>query len=190
MSTETIAVGSAIISALALLVSFANYWSANLKVGQILMTKPTIFCFTWDGNRPKIYLRTLLFATSNNGRVLENLYLLVKSPTQETIYSFWGHAHGGKETLTKGSGLFIPKNGYLADHHFNPDPSGNINIPYPVGLYEIEVIARQFEDTTDRKLGRYEIRLDPNFAAELANNETAVIWSLNPLSQSYHAELR
>ena len=191
MSTEAIAVGSAIISALALLVSFANYWSANLKVGQILMTKPTIFFFGWDQSDhpvPKIFMRSLLFSTANSGRVLEHLYLKIAAPNGESLYSFWGHTQGQPNSLTKGSGLFVGKQGFLADHHFNPDPATLIEVPYPFGTYEIEVIGRQFGDTTDRKMGRYSLELDANLADMLSQKVDGILWSLNPQENKYYPE--
>jgi hypothetical protein len=180
-------------SVVAICVSVTNLWLSQLKHGQILMTKPTIFFFGFDHvDRPipKIYVRTLLFSTASNGRVLENMYLLVKSPIGESIYSFWGHTNSDAKNLTRGSGLYIPKNGFLADHHFNPDPSQDVTNPFPVGSYEIEVIARQYADSTNRKLGKFELQLDQKMSASLNKENNGVMWSLNPIDQSYHAELR
>jgi hypothetical protein len=178
------------VSILALVVSGLTLWFSHFKVGQILMTKPTIFFFGWDGIRPKIFLRTLLFSTANNGRVLENLYLQVKSPTSECVYSFWGHTNSDANNLTRGSGLYIPKNGFLANHHFNPDPNTAITNPFPKGTYEIEVIARQFGDSANRKLGRFELQLDNEMSTLLYQRANGILWSLDPVDQSYHAELR
>ena len=193
MSPESIAIGSIFIAALALLVSFANYYSANLKIGQILMTKPTIFFFGWDHAEvptPKIFMRSLLFSTSTKGRVLENLYLKVSTPNGETLFSFWGHTQGQSNSLTKGSGLFIPKNGFLADHHFNPDPSTTILNPFSAGDYEIEIVSRQFGDSVERKLGQYKLNLDSSFVQVLAQQTDGVLWSLNPKDNKYFPETR
>jgi hypothetical protein len=193
VSPESIAIGSVIISAFALLVSFANYYSSNLKVGQILMTKPTIFFFGWDnvpGPTPKIFMRSLLFSTSSSGRVLENLYLKISTPTGKVLFSFWGHTQGQPNSLSKGSGLFVGKEGFLADHHFNPDPSKPIQDPYTIGNYEIEVYGRQFGDSVERKLGRYSLHLDEGLAQVLAQKNDGVLWSLNPQDNKYFPETR
>jgi hypothetical protein len=180
-------------SVLAIGVSVTNLWLSQLKNGKILMTRPTIFFFGFDPDDrpiPKIFMRSLLFSTANNGCVLENMYLLVKSPTSESIYSFWGHTNSDGNNLTRGSGLYIPKNGFLANHHFNPDPSKGVTNPFPIGIYEIDVIARQFGDSTNRKLGRFELQLDEKMSVALNQENNGVMWSLNPIDQSYHAELR
>lgn len=184
----TITVLGVLISILALGVSGLTLWLSHLRQGQILMTKPTIFFFGWDDLRPKIFLRTLLFSTSTSGRILENMYLLVRSPRGESVFSFWGHTKADSNSLDRGSGLFVGKNGFLANHHFNPDPSADLKEPYPVGEYEVEVIARQFGETTDRKLGRYVLQLNQEMATSLKEKKNGVLWTLNPRDQTYFAE--
>jgi hypothetical protein len=181
------------VSGLALLVSFGTFWVNYWKQGQVLMTKPTIFFFGWDhvGQPiPKIFMRSLLFSTANSGRVLENLYLKVSTPKGDALYSFWGHTQGQPNSLTRGSGLFIGKEGLLADHHFNPDPSIAIETPYSIGVYEIEVIGRQFGDAIDRKLGRYSLVLDAALVQILSQKADGILWSLNPQENKYYPETR
>ena len=190
-SSSTIALLSVPISVLALGVSGLTLWLSHLRQGHIPMTRPAIFFFGWDKPdhpSPKIFFRSLLFSTANSGRVLENMYIRVKSPPGEAIFSFWGHTNSESNSLTRGSGLFIGKEGFLANHHFNPDPSIAVNNPYPMGEYEIEVITRQFGDTTDRKLGRFVLQLDQEMATSLEKKDEAVMWTLNPRVHSYHAE--
>jgi hypothetical protein len=186
-----IALISLIVSALALLVSFGSYWASHWKQGQVLMTKPTIFFFGWDGittRTPKIFMRCLLFSTAQTGRILENLYLNVTGPNQNYCFDFWGHTVGDSNFLTKGSGLFIGQVGVSANHHFNPEKSIASNVIFSAGKYEIEVMCRQFGDTTDRKLGRFELELESHMS-NLLENGSQVLWSLNPNSQSYRSEV-
>jgi hypothetical protein len=180
-----------LISILALGVSGTTLWLSHLRQGYILMTKPTIFFFGWDIGihpKPKIFLRSLLFSTASNGRVLENLYLNVKSPHGQSVFSFWGHTMSDSNRLVPGSGLFVGKNGFSANHHFNPDLGIDLEDPYPMGEYEIEVIARQFGDTVDRKLGRFVLKLDQEMSNSLKEKVDGVIWLLAPSDQSYYAE--
>jgi hypothetical protein len=179
-----------LISILALCVSCLTLWISHLRRGKIMMMRPAIFFFGWDqvgSPLPKIFLRSLLFSNANRGRVLENMYLLVRSPKGETVFNFWGHANSGPGSLTRGSGLFISKDGYLADHHFNPEPRTDVTDSYPPGEYEIKVIVRQFGDSADITLGRYNLQLDQRWSTSLGSKIDGVLWTFNPRDQTYHA---
>jgi hypothetical protein len=179
------------VSGLALIVSFGTYWATHLKQGQVLMTKPTIFCFGWDGTiraRPKIFLRCLLFSTARSGRILENLYLLVHRDGQTYCFDFWGHTLGNDgNSLTRGSGLFVSQDGLPANHHFNPDGFSDGDFNFLAGNYVIEVLCRQFGDTMDRKIGRYELELSESLASVLKKGDR-ILWTLNAEKHSYRSE--
>jgi hypothetical protein len=70
------------ISTLSLAISAATAWLTLFRRGTVKMTQPTVIFFGPDVPRshgetplPKIYLRTLLFATSKRGRVIESMHV-------------------------------------------------------------------------------------------------------------------
>lgn len=72
------------ISGLALAVSSVTAWLTLFRRGTVKMTQPTVIFFGPDTPRhhsenplPKIYLRTLLFATSKRGRIIESMHVAV-----------------------------------------------------------------------------------------------------------------
>jgi hypothetical protein len=69
-----LAVASFILSGFAL-------WTAQFRHGRLIMTQPTLLCVKREipHNTPKIFLRTLLFATGPKGRAVEAMFLKVRS---------------------------------------------------------------------------------------------------------------
>src|SRR5690606_23029346 len=60
------------IAIVSLVISIITLWLTYLHRGKVRMTQPTTIFFGWDGKDrkdPKVYLRTLLFTTSQRGRV-------------------------------------------------------------------------------------------------------------------------
>ena len=71
------------ISTLSLAVSATTAWLTLFRRGTVKMTQPTVIYFGPDAPRsgggtglPKVFLRTLLFATSKRGRVIESMHAL------------------------------------------------------------------------------------------------------------------
>ena len=72
------------VSVLALTISAITAWLTLFRIGTVKMTQPTVIFFGPDRPRkpnargaPKVYLRTLLFATSRRGRVIESMHVTV-----------------------------------------------------------------------------------------------------------------
>ncbi len=103
-----IAVLSAAISLLALVVSTATMYFAWLRHGNLAMTKPALVFFGFDAvprQTAKIFVRTLLYSTSAKGQIVESMYAKVLYEEVEQNFSFWGHAD--REQISPGSGLFV-----------------------------------------------------------------------------------
>ena len=106
------------ISVLALAVSATTAWLTLFRRGTVKMTQPTVIFFGPDRPRsledvppPKVYLRTLLFATCKRGRVIESMHVsLARNETHQT-FNVWVH---GDEKLVRGSGLFVGESGVAA----------------------------------------------------------------------------
>jgi hypothetical protein len=66
-----------IFSGLALAVSITTAWLTLFRRGNLRMTRPALVGFLFDppAGEPKVFFRTLLFATGKRGHIVESLYL-------------------------------------------------------------------------------------------------------------------
>lgn len=110
------------ISVLALAVSATTAWLTLFRRGTVKMTQPTVIYFGPDRPRlrddvplPKVYLRTLLFATSKRGRVIESMHVSLARNETHQNFNVWVHCD---DKLVRGSGLFVGESGVAANHHF------------------------------------------------------------------------
>jgi hypothetical protein len=87
---------SAVVSVVSLAVSVTVAWITIFRRGTLRMTQPVQVAFLYeDGTKPKIFLRTLLYATGKRGYVIEGLYLKVKQSDSIQTYGFWGREPEG-----------------------------------------------------------------------------------------------
>src|SRR5579863_8239434 len=84
--------------------SLYTLWLTQRR-GELCMTQPTLVFLGRDGpgNRPKIFLRTLLYSTGSKGWVIDGMYLRVYQ--RDWSYVFDGWAYGETDKLSPGSGL-------------------------------------------------------------------------------------
>ena len=131
---------SIIISALAFIVSALTAWLSFFHRGTIKMTQPTIFFFGPDGSSgpPKIFLRTLLFSTSKKGRILESMFVKLQRGESMQNFNIW--VYGEKDTLARGSGLFVGREGIACNHHFLL-PKDGTKYNFLPGEYILEVFG-------------------------------------------------
>lgn len=88
------------ISVLALAISALTAWLTLFRRGTVRMTQPTVIFFGPDAPRsgdkaalPKIYLRTLLFATSKRGRVIESMHVALERSETRQNFNIWVHGN-------------------------------------------------------------------------------------------------
>lgn len=105
------------VSVLALAVSSTTAWLTLFRRGTVEMTQPTVIFFGPDAARshdqiplPKVYLRSLLFATSKRGRVIECMYVALSRNETRQNFNVWVY---GDERLVRGSGLFVGETGVV-----------------------------------------------------------------------------
>lgn len=137
---------SPLVSVVALIVSLFTLWFTILRRGTIKSTRPALIAVRYDFvNKPvpqaKIFLRILLFSTSKRGCVVESIFLRVHHGESWIEFSFWGMEQG-KGDLMRGSGLFVPETGIVANHHFNPLNINKLFLFKP-GTYSIELVVKQ-----------------------------------------------
>ena len=183
------------VSVLALAVSATTAWLTLLRRGVIRMTQPTVIFFGPDTPRtegrrviPKIYLRTLLFATSKRGRIIESMHVSLERSETRQNFSVWVH---GDEKLVRGSGLFVGETGVAANHHFLAPDDGN-SFKFLAGHYRLNVYALLLGDKTHTKLFSQELEITPNAATQLEQPGVGLYFDWGPDSSRYlpHIEHR
>lgn len=177
------------VSVLALAVSAATAWLTLFRSGTVQMTQPTVIFFDpdipRDGNRlakPKIYLRTLLFATSKRGRIVESMHVsLARSETYQT-FNVW--VHGETTELVRGSGLFVGETGVSANHHFLAPEDGG-HFPWLAGHYLLSVHAKLLGDKSHKVLFTQQLEITRDLAAQLEEPSAGLYFDWGPDSSRY-----
>ena len=192
MTDATIlAVFGIVIALLSLSVSATTMYFAWLRRGHLAMSKPTLVFFGHDmvpRPIPKIFLRTLLYSTSPQGKMVESMYAkLIRGGTAQ-VFGFWGY--GPTKELSAGGGLFVGQTGVSANHHFV------LSVHHPgyefiSGDYTIQVFARQTGQSDAILLSEISLTLDQAHAKALTE-QAGVMFELEPDTQTYlgHAKER
>ena len=175
---------TAVLSIAALLISLLTAWLSFFRRGTVRMTRPTIIYFGPDSERdkiPKIYFRTLLFATAKRGRVLESMYVRIRR--SDTIQNFTTWVHGD-QAVVRGSGLHVPETGVVTTHQFL---IGDLVTPFAFnsGQYELEVIATIVGDRANKLLFRTLLELSYQSAVAIADLRSGVSFDWSPDSGRY-----
>jgi len=169
------------------MISALTAWLTLLHRGTIKMTQPTIIFFGPDGSfgPPKIFLRTLLFSTARKGQIVENMH--VKLHRGETAQNFNIWVYGEKDTLARGSGLFVSREGLACNHHFLL-PKDGTPFEFLPGEYSLSVFASLLGRRPIR-LFTQKITLSKEFADEINSEKSGVYFDWGPDSESYHAHV-
>jgi hypothetical protein len=181
-----------IISTLALAVSLVTAYLTLFRRGTIRMTQPTVIFFGPDGGSTetnqvsnKIFLRTLLYATSKKGRIVECMFVKIRRGETSQNFNIWIH---GDESLARGSGLFVGENGVACNHHFLLPRDGQ-GYQFRAGEHELEVIVKLVGDTRHIKLLTIRLSLAEHLASQLENSRAGAYFDWGPDSQNYHAHI-
>jgi hypothetical protein len=179
------------ISCLALIVAGVTAWLTFFRKGKLLMTQPTVVFFgpdgsAFDGEKNKIYLRTLLYSTAKRGNVLESLHISLHRNESKQNFNIW--VYGEKGDLKRGSGLFIPQEGVTFDHHFLL-PADGANFTFLAGAYKLVVFAKFVGDQCPNELMIINISISESQAARLTEPRTGIYFDWGPDQQSYHPHI-
>lgn len=180
---------SLLISILALTVSITTAWLTLLRRGRLRMTRPAFVGYVWDkpGGEPKIFLRTMLYATGKRGYVIESLYLKVLCNGVEHTFSFWTVRQNDRMTI--GSGMRVGKDGVSADFHFLP-PKDAHNFQFLTGEYDIALYARSVSSSSPILLSKFRLSLsDEQANAIRPNMMNGVFYNWQPELQCYHSHI-
>ena len=132
---------SIVVSSLAFLTSICTAWFTIFHRGTVKISRPSIFALlpSDSGIRsPKVFFRTLLFSTGKRGRVIENMFARVNNGKFTKSFMYW--AHGEREALVPGSGLFVGSDGIQANHHFMLTESAG-SYKFESGSYQVEILG-------------------------------------------------
>lgn len=176
------------IAGLALGVSALHAWWTLWRRGTVKMTQPTVIYFGPDSPRrreaepmPKVFLRTLLFATSRRGWVIESLHVALCRNETHQNFNIWVH---GEEKLVRGSGLFVGEAGVAANHHFLAPRDGNA-FRFTEGQYRIDVFAHLLGDRKRTLLFSQTLEISREIATELAETGNGLYFDWGPDASRY-----
>lgn len=183
------------IAFLALVVSGLTAWLTLFRTGTIRMTQPTVIYVGPDGSRSlgsnsqqKVYLRTLLFATSKRGRIIESMHVFVSRNETKQNFNIWVH---GEDKLVRGSGLFVGETGVSANHHFLP-PKDADGFRFSEGSYTLKVYATLLGEQIAQCLWSQSLQITREHAEALRDSSAGLYFDWGPDSQLYipHVEKR
>ncbi|MFH1033644.1 MAG: hypothetical protein V1806_03985 [Pseudomonadota bacterium] len=156
------------------------------------MTQPTVIFLGPDGgdhprhhNYLKVFLRTLLYSTSQRGQMLESIYVNLQRGESRQNFSIWVYGDG---QLARGSGLFVPSAGIACNHHFLL-PKDGTNFELLEGEYILRVFAKNVNDMSPSELFKTKLTISKTHAEELLSDNAGVYFDWGPDQQSYHPHI-
>lgn len=150
------------------------------------MTKPTIIFLGPDQSvESKIFIRTLLYSTSDRDQYIENMYvrLSYKEATQD--FNVW--VYGEPTTLARGSGLFVSKQGLATNHHFLLPKDGSKFI-LEWGDYRLGVYA-ELVNKKPRKIYTQDLTITKSQAKALLEKDAGIYFDWAPNTQTYYSHI-
>lgn len=184
---------SLVVSIFALVISGLTAWLTLLRRGSVQMTRPTIIYFGPDGGRrsddppiSKIFLRTLLYATSKRGRIVESMYVRLRRGETSQNFNIWAY---GDNQLNRGSGLFVPESGVATNHHFLLPPDGT-SFQFLSGQYTIDVFASLVGECSSRLLHSVDLEVRDEHAASMKQPDMGLFFDWGPDAGRYHGHVR
>jgi hypothetical protein len=176
-----------VIAVLSLVVSLFTLWKTYLDRGTLRMTQPTTIFFGPDEKgSSKVYLRTLLFSTSQKGQVIESMH--VKLYRGESVQTFNIWVHGERVEIVRGSGLYVGKEGVAHNHHFLMPKDGSTYEFLP-GKYKLEVYASILNTKTPKKMFSVELEINDSNGEKLKDTRNGMYFDWGPESNKYHPYL-
>ncbi len=176
------------ISVLALCISAVTAWLTLFRRGTVKMTQPTVIFFGPDNPTsrdepppPKVFLRTLLFATAKRGRVVESMHVALSRNETQQNFNIWVY---GDEKLVRGSGLFVGETGIAVNHHFLAPRDGS-SFRFTEGRYRMDVFAQLLGNGDRSLLFSQTLEISPEIAAQLSGPERGLYFDWGPDSSRY-----
>lgn len=174
------------LSVISLCVSIVVAWVTLFRRGTLHMTRPVQIAFVFENGKPKIFMRTLLYATGKRGYIIEHLYLVVTNPRDTRTFSFWGY--GERNELMVAGGLRIDEEGVAFNHHFL-ETNEQSDFRFLPGNYEIKVYASVVNRRSPQLLSSVTFTLPDNEAALMNREGMGVLFTWEPSVNRYSLSL-
>lgn len=173
---------------LALFISALTAWLTFFNRGVVKMTQPTTVYFGPARDGPlQVYLRTLLYATSKRGRIIESMFVRIRRGETAQNFNVWVYREDG--ALTRGSGLFIPDNGVVTNHHFLL-PLDGTRFEFLAGTYVLEAFASVVGEKSARLLKSIRLTVSSDEASALLNPPMGLYFDWSPDAEDYQSHLK
>ena len=172
-----------IFSTIAIIISISTFYLTRLKIGNIKMTRPSIIFFGPDGvgeKHKKIFIRTLLYSSSEKGNYIENMYIKLLRENKTQIFNVWVY---GDNDLVRGSGLYISKKGIANNHHFLMPKDGS-DYNFIAGNYVLQVYV-EIVNKRPRKIYEQRLTITENQGEELNKSNAGIYFDWTPNTQNY-----
>lgn len=177
------------VSLVALAISGLTAWLTFFRKGRLMMTQPTQFYLGPDGEfnegKVKIFITTLLYSSAYRGHVVESLYVTVQRGETKQNFNIW--VYGQKGALRRGSGLFVPRDGVVCDHHFLL-PEDTPTFELRAGTYRVTVIAT-IVGAKPKQLATTVLAISESQATALLQPRTGIYFDWGPDLRDYHPRL-
>jgi len=175
---------SVMISVVSLLLSLTVAWF-TFRRGSVGMTRPALVGFLSEEGQPKIFMRSLLYATGKRGHIIESLYLKARRGQVLQVFDFWMYGESRAELI--GSGLKVGEDGIASNHYFLPPKDASFQ--FLAGRYVIEVHAKILAQRKPIVLSTVELVLSEEFTMAFADPSMGVLFTWTPESGGYRSDL-
>lgn len=174
-----------IISVLALTLSAITLWLTRFKNGIIKMTRPTVIFLGPDKDyRSKVYIRTLLYSTSDKGQYIQNMYIRLQRGESVQNFNVWVY---GEKELVRGSGLFVNKSGIAYNHHFIL-PKDGTKYSFLSGEYLLQIYIETV-NKNPRKIFEQKLTLTKTQEETMLTDSVGTYFDWAPNTQNYHSHV-
>lgn len=178
-----------VISLAALAISSVILWLTLLRKGTVCMTQPKQFYFGTGAERGRgasIFLCTLLYSTSEKGRVIDSLYIRVKRGESQQNFNIWVYGIGTSQQLS--GGLFVGETGIAKNHTFLL-PKETEAYDFKAGEYILEVYVRLIGDKENKLLHKTALSISFQEANQLKESDKGIYFDWGPDSNRYHSHI-
>lgn len=180
---------SLIISIVALCGSVFTFWLTRVRKGKLRMTKPTVIYFGPDGPEKgsnKVFVRALLYSSSDLGHYIENMYVRLTKGESTQNFNVW--VYGDKnDGLSRGSGLFVNREGVATNHHFLLPKEGR-KYDFSEGKYQLEFFVELVNQKPQKLLTQF-LEVSSREASQLETKNCGLYFDWAPNSQSYSSHV-
>jgi hypothetical protein len=151
------------------------------------MTRPTIIFLGPDGGEGrhnKVFIRTLLYSTSERGKYIQNMFIRLQRGEMVQNFNVWVYDNNG---LVRGSGLFVNKSGIACNHHFLLPRDGS-NYDFLAGDYILQVYVETVDESS-RKIFEQKLSLSKSQHDEMLAKKSGIYFDWAPNTQNYFSHV-